>query len=242
MKDVATFTTAAVNGDGNPIDITVPYAPYIPVWPGDTPYCCGWTARREDGASINLGLLTTSAHAGTHADAPLHVESGWHASEDIPLAPFVGECTVISVANKVAADTTIGLSMIAAAIGEHTTKRLLVHTGYSVCGGLFPNEWPSLSNDALRWLISRGVLLFGTDAPSVDERNSKSLPVHHELFSSGAYVLENLSLNHVAPANYTLVAQPMALHGADAAPVRALLYPIHPSDRVASDHDLNKGA
>jgi len=59
------------------IDISIPLAPARPVWPGDTPYSCGWTSRRENGSSVNLAHLHFSAHAGTHADAPLHVESAW---------------------------------------------------------------------------------------------------------------------------------------------------------------------
>jgi arylformamidase len=40
-------------------------------------------------------------------------------------------------------------------------------------------------------------------------------------------VLENLALNDVTPGEYDLLAQPLAVVGADAAPVRAILRPIH---------------
>ena len=66
-------------------------------------------------------------------------------------------------------------------------------------------------------------MLWGTDAPSVDARTSKLLPVHHLLFAGGAYLLENLSLAHVSSGMYELLAQPLSIADADAAPVRAML-------------------
>ena len=87
----------------------------------------------------------------------------------------------------------------------------------------FPDDWPALSLDGAQWLLDRGVRLWGSDAPSADRRESKTLPVHHAMFGGGAYLLENLALDGVAPGRYELLAQPLAVHGADAAPVRALL-------------------
>jgi arylformamidase len=60
----------------------------------------------------------------------------------------------------------------------------------------------------------------------VDDRESKTLPVHHALFSRGAYVLENLDLREVPAGDYELIAAPVKLVGLDAAPVRAVLRPL----------------
>ena len=72
-------------------------------------------------------------------------------------------------------------------------------------------------------LARRGLRLFGVDAPSVDERESRTLDVHHALFDGGAFVLENLDLWAVEPGRYELIALPQRLASLDAAPVRALL-------------------
>jgi len=74
-------------------------------------------------------------------------------------------------------------------------------------------------------LARRGVRLVGVDAPSVDERESRALDVHHALFDGGAFVLENLDLRAIEPGRYELIALPQRLAGLDAAPVRALLRP-----------------
>jgi arylformamidase len=65
----------------------------------------------------------------------------------------------------------------------------------------------------------------------VDERESRTLDVHHALFDNGAYVLENLDLRGVEPGRYELIALPQRLAGLDAAPVRALLRTAAPERR-----------
>ena len=102
-------------------------------------------------------------------------------------------------------------------------ERLLLRTGRTIAGGQFPNEWPTLSEACVRMLVGRGLRLLGVDAPSVDPRDSKTLPVHHMLFSGNAYILENLDLRRVPPGPYELIALPLKYMGLDAAPVRAAL-------------------
>jgi arylformamidase len=172
---------------------------------------------------VNLGVITTSPHVGTHADAPMHVESEWRASESLPADVFVGECVVIALPTDHPIADDVSVSTLAVLLGDARVTRVLLRTGYSIAGGRFPDDWPALTIDAAEWLLARGVRLWGSDAPSADRRTSQTLPVHHALFEGGAYVLENLRLNDVAPGRYELLAQPLAVHGADAAPVRAML-------------------
>lgn len=208
------------------IDISIPLAAATPPWPGDVPFSCGWSCRREDGESINLGVFTGSPHVGTHADAPLHVESDWSASESLPAELFVGVCAVVALPDTHNIADDISPAVLHSLLGEHPPMRVLLRTGYSVANGTFPDDWPALSHDAVAWLLSRGVRVWGSDAPSADRRTSKDLPVHHAVFAGGAYVIENLALDHVIPGSYELLAQPLAVHGADAAPLRAMLRPL----------------
>ena len=216
------------------IDISVPLSAQTPAWPGDTPFSCGWVCRRETGDSVNLSAITASPHVGTHADAPMHIESDWAASEALPLSAFVGEAMVLALPADHAVQQDVSVEVLitliaaasdAAAPGRSLEfpTRILLRTGCSVAPAHFPEDWPTLSLTAAEWLLGRGLQLWGSDAPSVDRRTSKTLPVHHALFAGGAFVLETLALDAVAPGRYELLAQPLAIHGADAAPVRALL-------------------
>ena len=202
------------------IDISIPVSAATPEFPGDTPFSCGWVAKRADGESVNLGQVTMSPHVGTHADAPLHVEDNWDASETLPLSAFMGVAYVLDARE---AGLTLSLEWMQEQFASEVPERVLLHTGRSVASGSFPNDWPVLSQDAARWLVKGGTRLVGTDAPSVDDRHSKTLVVHHELFLRGANVLENLVLDGVAAGWYELAAAPIKLVGMDAAPVRAVL-------------------
>jgi arylformamidase len=201
-------------------DISVPFSAGTPEWPGDTPFACGWAWQIASGASVNVSRLTMSPHVGTHADAPLHVRIGAAGADALPLTPFLGPARVVDVSRS---EGTITLADLQHGGYTVDTVRLLLRTGRTVATGQFPERWPSLSPDAARALARAGLRLLGVDAPSVDDRESKTLDVHHALFDGGAYVLENLDLRGIAPGPWELLALPMPIGAVDAAPVRALL-------------------
>ncbi len=202
------------------IDISVPLSASTPPWPGDTPWSCGWAWSIADGASVNVSKWETSPHVGTHADAPLHVMRDGLGADALPLAPFVGPALVVDVRDVRGA---ISVEQLKAGGWKPGTARVLLMTGQTTAFGTFPAEWPALTEDTARALVADGLILLGVDAPSVDERESKTLAVHHALFGAHCYVLENLDLRSVTPGAYELLAPPLKVGGGDAAPVRAFL-------------------
>ena len=200
-------------------DISVTLRQGTPEWPGDTPFSCTWAWKKSAGDSVNVSCLTGSPHVGTHADAPLHVADGAAAADALPVDAFMGPATVVDLRARtgdVPADDPVFAGPIAGG-------RLLLRTGRSIAEGSFPAAWPALSGDAVQLLMSRGLRLVGVDCLSVDLRESTSLANHHALFAGGACVLENLDLRNVDAGDYELVAAPIKIGGADAAPVRAVL-------------------
>jgi arylformamidase len=200
-------------------DISVAVRVGTPEWPGDAPFGCGWTTRIADGATVNLSSISGSPHVGTHADAPLHVHDDWPASDALPLVAFVGEALVLDVSGS--AGGMLPLSADDPRLAG--VERLLLRTGHSIADGMFPAGWPVLAPLTAAALAARGLKLLGVDAPSVDERESRTLDVHRALFGGGSYVLENLDLRGIAEGRYELIAPPQRLVGLDAAPVRAVL-------------------
>ncbi len=208
------------------IDISVSVSPDTPVWPGDTPFSCLWTWDMSQGASVNVSAVTMSPHDGTHADTPLHVTLGAAGSESLLIDAFCGATVVIDVsAGTSTVDHVIQLDAIDAQLGGMMPARILLKTNRTIADGVFPEHWPSLSSDCARRLVARGLRLLGVDCPSVDDRDSKTLDVHHILLDHGASVLENLDLRNVTAGEYVLTALPMKISGLDAAPVRAFLTP-----------------
>lgn len=172
------------------------------------------------GASVNVSKWEFSPHVGTHADAPLHVQAKGAGADQLPLAPFLGEAIVVDVRDLTG---PISLGTLEARGGVRGAARILLQTSRSTATGEFPSAWPALELEAARTLAAAGLLLLGVDAPSVDDRESKSLEVHHALFEGGAYLLENLDLRGVAAGRYELLALPIRTGPVDAAPVRAFL-------------------
>ena len=201
-------------------DISVTLRKGTPEWPGDTPYDCGWSWRIAEGASVNVSAISGSPHVGTHADAPLHVRDGWAGSDQLPVEAFVGMARVVHVGSNA---TAIDVADLGLPSGGEPVERLLLRTDRTIAEGAFPEHWPALTAPAINALLARGVRLVGVDCPSVDERESRTLANHHQLFSGGCSILENLDLRDVAAGRYELLAQPLKLEGLDAAPVRALL-------------------
>ena len=201
-------------------DISVTVRDGAPVWPGDTPTSCRWMSSIGQGASVNVSAMTTSPHAGTHADAPLHVRDGWPGSHELPLDIFCGEAIVISLPHT---DAEIDPEELESLLPDGALERVILKTGRTVALGSFPEAWPTLSEQSARMLLGRGLRLLGVDAPSVDLRESRTLPVHHMIFSGGAFVLENLDLRRVPDGRYELLAFPLKIMALDAAPVRAVL-------------------
>lgn len=175
----------------------------------------------DDGSSVNVSSVTASPHAGTHADTPLHVTQGAAGSESLSLEAFRGPAIVLDVSDI---DDEIELQDIDSRTRGMTVTRLLFKTGRSIADGVFPESWPRLSVACARELARRRVVLVGMDCPSVDDRESKALEVHHALLDHKVCVLENLDLRDVDAGEYVLDALPMKVAGLDAAPVRAVLH------------------
>ncbi len=199
-------------------DITRCVTPSMTVWPGDTPFAQRWMSRMEEGASCNVSQMTLSPHTGTHADAPLHYNSAGLPLAELPLDLYVGPALVaaLDVQGEIRRADLAGIDM-------QGLPRLLIKT---VASSRRDDEWreqfPYFSPEAVAWLAENGVRLIGTDAPSVDEFTSKTLPAHHALDDANICILENLQLSAVAPGVYELIAPPLKVM-LDGSPIRALL-------------------
>ena len=71
-------------------DLSPTIRPETPVWPGDTPFHTRLTWSLAEGASVNLSMITTTPHLGSHADAPFHTEARGEGIEDMPLDRYLG--------------------------------------------------------------------------------------------------------------------------------------------------------
>jgi arylformamidase len=87
----------------------------------------------------------------------------------------------------------------------------------------FPTDYVYPSPELADFMAASGIVLFGCDAPSMDEMNSKTLPGHKALRRHNIAILEGLLLTDVPDGAYELIALPLKIHGGDGSPVRAIL-------------------
>ncbi len=203
-------------------DITRLITPQLAVWPGDTPFSLKQAAKISEGSSVNLGAVTLSLHTGTHADAPYHYSETGETVEALRPDIYIGGAQVVDVTGNPIITVEI-LERTAGMRGIGQTERLLLKTEGWNDTTVFPEQIPVLSLEVPDFLNERGILLLGVDVPSVDQIDSKTLPVHQALGENGIHILESLDLREVEPGFYDLIALPLKIEGADGSPVRAIL-------------------
>jgi len=197
------------------IDITRPLSGDSVVYPGDTPP----SFKQEDRGLYLISEFRMNTHSGTHIDAPVHYLKSGPAIDAVPLSHLVGPCRVLDVSD---AGPEIHASVLEGRIGG--APRILLKTPFSGSTS-FREDYPSLTIDAAKYLISMGALCVGIDSFSIEAFVCDG-SVHRELLSHGCIVIELLDLSRVPEGDYTLFALPLRLAGLDGAPARVILLDI----------------
>ena len=194
------------------IDITRILYDGIEGWPGDPPFRLRQVADlARDAARVTE--ICTSAHIGTHVDAPLHCLAGAADVASLDLGRLCGSAVVVDVSGRAEVSTS-DLQHADIQPGD----RVLLRTANEKTAEITP-----LAIDAAAWLVRRGVVLLGIDTASPDRPDAHDLPVHRLLLEAGVPILEGLSLAHVLPGRYEMIALPLPIAGCEASPARVIL-------------------
>lgn len=205
------------------IDLSVPIASGMPVYPGDPDVAIGpaLTAARD---GVNVLALHLGSQSGTHVDAPFHVDDALPDLDELPLERFVGPAVTVD-ARGLGPGAPIGPGFFRGVTG----RIVLVATGWSAHWATPAYlDHPHLTEEAARLLVERGVRTVGIDALSVDPTPAEDFPAHRVLCGAHAVIAENLTgldrlLEAQAAGRAVEVSMlPIRLAGADGAPVRAV--------------------
>lgn len=199
-------------------DITHTLTSQIAVWPGDQPFQKKDGMTMDDGYSCNVSSVTLSMHTGTHTDSHYHYNQKGESIEKHQLQKYMGSCQVIHVM-----DSEGDYIEVDDIKGQITEKRVLFRTSRKIDINHWNNDFKGLSVALINYLNELGVVLVGTDSPSVDLFESKDLKTHHALYQHDMYNLESIKLEGIEEGIYDLVALPLKVEGADGSPVRAVL-------------------
>jgi len=209
---------------GKFIDVSVPLHNGMVHWPGDAPFNRTQTLHIAKGDECNLSQISSSAHVGTHMDAPRHFLKDGHGIETMPVDATIGPARVIAIHDP-------DLIRIAE-LEPHQLKRgerVLFKTRNSSHvwkTSEFQKKFVHIPQDTARYLGKCGVQTVGVDYLSVGGFETDSAETHQALLEAGIWIIEGLNLEHVEPGNYELICLPLKLVGSDGAPARAVLRPM----------------
>lgn len=159
-----------------------------------------------DGDLYNINAIYAGLHNGTHADAPLHFIDGGKSIDEIPLEVFIGPCTVLQVSPGIITGEVVEKYF------PRNVKRLLLKS----------NGRAFIHKSAADAMAYQGYFLIGTDGQTVEPPQS-NWETHKSLLGNSITLLEGLNLSEAKNGEYFLIAPPVKISSAEAAPTRALL-------------------
>jgi arylformamidase len=206
---------------GTWIDVSIPLRNGMVNWPGDAPFSRIETLQIANGDMCNLSQFCSSAHIGTHMDAPRHFLADGHGMETMPIEATVGPARVIAIHDPELIRVR-ELEPHRLARGERVLFKTRNSEHHWKTHG-FQEQFVHIPEATAQYLAERGVQTVGVDYLSVGGYETDSAETHRALLGAGIWVIEGLNLEHVEPGDYELVCLPLKLVGSDGAPARAVL-------------------
>ena len=189
--------------------------------------------------------ISMSEHAGTHFDAPAHWVSGRHLPANTvdaaPPARLLAPARVIDITARARADRDA--LMTVEDVERHEAEHgrvpegawVLLRTGWSrhvgtpLYLGLETDgaHSPGPAPDAVRLLVERGIVGFGTETVGTDAGQGAHLdppyPAHFILHGAGRYGLQCLAnLDLLPEAGAVVIALPLKIEGGSGSPCRVI--------------------
>lgn len=170
----------------------------------------------------NMTQVSMATHQGTHLDAMSHFVDEGKTIDQMPLDWFYGSARLLRIPKKA------GEEIRPEDFHPHESllqpdAKIIYETGWHRQFGQenYFSEFPSLTQEAARYLASRKIRMLGMDTPTPSR---DWYEVHHILLSKDAeiVVVESLANLHLAPDQFTFCGFPLNFQGKDGSPIRAV--------------------
>lgn len=178
------------------------------------------TVRSFEDSDAFESRLSMNLHTGTHIDMPLHMLEGGDTADNLDISRLITPCKVLEltgVEDRITSEHLKGKDI--------SSGDFIIFKTVNSYSEEFNPEFIYLSHDAAVYLAQKGISGVGIDSLGI-ERAQSGHPTHKELLKNGIIILEGLRLKEVPEGEYTLVALPLNIKGAEATPVRAILLEI----------------
>lgn len=170
----------------------------------------------------NLSKITMGSHQGTHLDAMFHFIADGRTIDQMPLEWFYGHARVLRIPKAAREEITVDDF---AAHERHLTAgaRVIIATGWErqFGGPHYFTDFPSMTQEAARYLASRRLRLIGMDLPTPGR---DFFEIHHILLAGDVemVIVESLANLDKVPDDFTFIGFPLNFAGRDGSPIRAV--------------------
>jgi arylformamidase len=190
--------------------------------------------RTLDTSYANEYAMEIHTHIGTHIEGPFHCLVDGKKLDELPVDRFLGAAAVIDLTWKKGVDREITKDDLIKA-GGHIERDdiVLLKTGYDqnfsgaeLQGEDYMARSLFLSDDAVEWLIEKGIKNMGIDFWSIEEYPidpDVGEPKHVRLFEHDIPFIHSIvDLVKIDAERVFFIALPMYISGLDSSPVRAV--------------------
>ena len=252
MSSLSTLITDLASGKVKVVDLSQPLDPDTPVIalpdmfaPSPGLSVTEISRYNDAGPAWYWNTITLGEHTGTHFDAPVHWVSGkdleGNATDTIPPNKLVAPANVIDVSQEVAEDE--GFLLTPEHIERWEEENGKIEAGSWV---LLRSDWskrqgaeaflnvkgdspvsPGPSPDAVKTLVERDVIGFGTETVGTDAGAAGGFdppfPAHTLFHGAGKFGLASLTnLDQLPPKGALLITPPLKLVNGSGSPLRVL--------------------
>jgi arylformamidase len=199
-------------------DISMPITKDMPVWKGIEANRPQITVDSDFSTGVVYSSsIKTNMHNGTHIDRTLHMMEGGNTVETLPLQDYITECKVLDLTEVKDRITDLDLRTKDIKAGDF----ILLKTRNSF-EDILEGDFVFVHKSAASYLADIGIKGLGIDALGI-ERSQPEHDSHLSLMGKGVHILEGLRLAEIEEGEYLLIALPLLIVGAEAAPARAVL-------------------
>ena len=170
----------------------------------------------------NMTQVCIGTHQGTHLDAMYHFIDDGKTVDQMPLDWFYGDAVLLRFPKKAREEITVDDFKKHEALLQPGAK-VFYQTGWDRAFGQenYFSDFPSLTQDAARYLVSRKIRLLGMDTPTPSR---DWYEIHHILLGHGAEIVIVEGLTHLdqVPDRFVFCGFPLNFKGRDGSPIRAV--------------------
>lgn len=168
----------------------------------------------------NITQISIGSHQGTHLDAMYHFIDDGKTLDQMPLDWFYGYTHLLRIPKQANEDITVD-DFLPHEYLLIPGAKIVFETGWHRHFGkpYFFSDFPSLTQDAARYLAGKQIRLLGMDMPTPGK---DWYELHHILLPAEIVVVESLANLDKAPDQFTFMGFPLNFKGRDGSPIRAV--------------------